>query len=283
MNCQKFEEVVNDIARAQLIAVALREEALAHIRECVQCGRRLEDELCLTSRLRGLAAAIESIDTPESLPVRLFEAFDRRPWPARRRWAGIGRRSWVAVAAALLLVIGGFSLRMTRWRHSIPVTPVVDTVAVSTRESQAEKGSASPSYVPVVSRNPPPRAQARPVRKPTRRQRSNDSPTSGEIVSHHSHEIATDFFLINYSAVTLAEGGRVIRLTLPRSAMARFGLPVNMDRANEPVKADVILGIDNLPQAIRFVQEMASAGVPNPKQSPASQGDVRKPRKEKKS
>jgi len=56
-----------------------------------------------------------------------------------------------------------------------------------------------------------------------------------------------------------------------------------MDRANEPVKADVILGIDNLPQAIRFVQEMASAGVTNPKQSPAPQGEARKPRKEKKS
>jgi len=104
------------------------------------------------------------------------------------------------------------------------------------------------------------------------------------MVSHHSREIATDFFLINYGAVPLAEGGRVVRLLVPRSAMAKYGLPVNMDRANEPVKADVILGLDNLPQAIRFVQETASADMPNPKPSSApTQTDPRKPRKEKKS
>ena len=47
---------------------------------------------------------------------------------------------------------------------------------------------------------------------------------------------------------------QIVRVQLPRSAMTQFGLPVNMDRADQPVKADVIMGIDGIAQAIRFVQ-----------------------------
>jgi len=45
-----------------------------------------------------------------------------------------------------------------------------------------------------------------------------------------------------------------VRVELPRSALANFGLPVNMDRYNEKVKADVLVGVDGLAHAIRFIQ-----------------------------
>src|SRR5205807_682280 len=58
-------------------------------------------------------------------------------------------------------------------------------------------------------------------------------------------EIATDFIPVIYGgAANLAEGGRMVRVELPRSAMASFGLPVHIDRVNEKVKADVLLGVD---------------------------------------
>ena len=50
------------------------------------------------------------------------------------------------------------------------------------------------------------------------------------------------------------DSGRVVRVQLPRSALARFGLPVNAERAGEPVKADVLLGEDGTARAIRFVR-----------------------------
>jgi hypothetical protein len=56
------------------------------------------------------------------------------------------------------------------------------------------------------------------------------------------------------TAANLQDGGQIIRVELPRSALAKFGLPVNMDRYNEKVKADVLLGVDGLAHAIRFVQ-----------------------------
>ena len=48
----------------------------------------------------------------------------------------------------------------------------------------------------------------------------------------------------------------MVRVELPRSALARFGLPMNMNRANEKIKADVLVGTDGLARAIRFVQSI---------------------------
>ena len=48
--------------------------------------------------------------------------------------------------------------------------------------------------------------------------------------------------------------GQVVRVMVPRSAMNYFGLPVNADRVNEKVAADVLLGEDGLARAIRFVR-----------------------------
>ena len=74
-------------------------------------------------------------------------------------------------------------------------------------------------------------------------------------LANHVNEIATDFIPLSYmSAASLQDGGQIVRVQLPRAALANFGLPVNMDRYNERVKADVLFGVDGRAQAIRFVQ-----------------------------
>jgi len=76
-----------------------------------------------------------------------------------------------------------------------------------------------------------------------------------EVANHPTREIATDFIPLSYMNVaSLQDGGQIVRVELPRSALVNFGLPVNMDRYNEKVKADVLLGVDGLAHAIRFVQ-----------------------------
>ena len=47
---------------------------------------------------------------------------------------------------------------------------------------------------------------------------------------------------------------QVIRVQLPRSTLTSFGFPVNAERWNEPVKADVVMGHDGIARAIRFVR-----------------------------
>ena len=78
---------------------------------------------------------------------------------------------------------------------------------------------------------------------------------SSEMADAQPQELMTDFIPLNYeSAIAPPERGRVVRVELPRSALAAFGLPVSIDRANERVKADVVLGEDGLAHAIRFVR-----------------------------
>jgi hypothetical protein len=70
-----------------------------------------------------------------------------------------------------------------------------------------------------------------------------------------TQEVATDFIpLMLGGRFTQSEGGHVVRVELPRSALASFGLPVNAERAGGRVKADVLLGDDGMARAIRFVR-----------------------------
>ncbi|HZH32051.1 MAG TPA: hypothetical protein VEY11_14895 [Pyrinomonadaceae bacterium] len=50
------------------------------------------------------------------------------------------------------------------------------------------------------------------------------------------------------------ESGQLVRVQLPRAALSSLGLPLNAERGDEPVKADVLLGGDGLARAIRFVR-----------------------------
>ena len=37
MNCQRFEQVVSELARGQMMEAEVRSEALAHSEECERC------------------------------------------------------------------------------------------------------------------------------------------------------------------------------------------------------------------------------------------------------
>lgn len=50
------------------------------------------------------------------------------------------------------------------------------------------------------------------------------------------------------------DGGRIVRVRMPRTTLVSFGLPVNQDRLDERIQADVLLGEDNLVRAVRFEQ-----------------------------
>lgn len=67
-----------------------------------------------------------------------------------------------------------------------------------------------------------------------------------------ANEITTEF--IPLAGFSQSEGVHLMRVELPRSALASFGIPVNADRAGGRVKADVLLGEDGTARAIRFVR-----------------------------
>jgi hypothetical protein len=252
MNCQRFETVVSELARGQMMAAEQRAEALAHSDICDDCATRLGDEQMLTLGLQSLASEMESLEAPRELEGKLLEAFRARTAvvvPIRKR---SGSRYWLAAIAAMLLI--AISVVVFRWsnrpadepRHAVKQELPKPDVSNKSNDQLAHDVERAPVDDSLPQPSKPKRI------RPIISRRSNNA----SVANHATREVATDFIPLSYmSAVSLQqEGGQIIRVQVPRSALANFGLPVNMDRYNEKVKADVLYGVDGMARAIRFVQ-----------------------------
>lgn len=277
MNCQHFEMLINDLARGQMVEVATRESALAHIETCARCAARLADEHALTAGLRVVTANTVTTEAPPRVEAALLTAFRQRdqstpsmpaikpatalaPMNARRWWR------WTMAAAATLLVMFALAVSYLQDRPKfgqVAKSPDVHpTPAESPSPIQDDDTSA---LVPVQAydpeddiRRPAIQFTSKQPRYIARDYRSKGRPSVTAPVNATkagATEIATDFLpLVDESSLQTMNSGRVIRVELPRSALVSFGLPVNMERTNERVKADVLLGDDGLARAVRFVR-----------------------------
>ena len=250
MNCQKFESVVSELARGQMMAAELRGEALAHSDACDDCAMRLRDEEMLTRGLHSLAADMESLEAPAMIEANVLMAFRARqsvvPTPVVRRHSAY----WVAAIAAMLLI--AISVFVFRWANR-----TVDEPRQAIRQEEPQQ-KPQPVVEPQLAQDStvsddevlPQRPKPRRIHPASLRR-----PASAQVANHVTNEIATDFIPLSYmNAASLQDGGQIVRVQLPRSALANFGFPVNMDRYNEKVKADVLFGVDGTARAIRFVQ-----------------------------
>jgi hypothetical protein len=253
MNCQRFENVVSELARGQIMAAEQRGEALSHSEACEKCAARLRDEEMLTRGLQSLATDMEPLGAPSDIEARLLEAFRTRhmvrPIASRRS----NPHYWVAAVAAMLLI--ALTVVVFRWSGSVdePRQAVKQTEPQVNPEKKAPEDQTSEQFTAGVQEQEdvlPQRPKPKRVRPAAARRSEN-----AKLANHVNNEIATDFIPLSYmSAASLQDGGQIIRVQLPRAALANFGLPINMDRYNERVKADVLYGVDGRAQAIRFVQ-----------------------------
>ena len=258
MNCQRFESVVSELARGRMMAAEQRDEALAHSDECDDCAGRLRDEEMLTRGLQSLAAEMEPLEAPRAVEAKLLEAFRASRVVPKEKSAFIrvnprpNSRYWAAAIAAMLLI--AISIVVFSWSKRTSDEP---RHAVKQEEPQPKPEINNKSNEQLVQDVEKPAVDPLPQRVTPKRVRpvSSRRPDSAQVANHVTKEIATDFIPLSYmSAASLQEGGQIVRVQLPRSALANFGLPVNMDRYNEKVKADVLVGVDGTARAIRFVQ-----------------------------
>jgi hypothetical protein len=258
MNCQRFEHIVGELARGQMMEADLRSEALTHSAACSSCSSRLHNEEMLTRGLRSLAVEMNLLEATTAIEARLRNAFRQPhvvvPLPAGRNH----RRYWLAAVAALLLIV--FSVVAVRWNQS----QVPQRQIVSGPNTTKDQSVASSSPAPEPSATQVDTKTARPNPRPKRNtgiaslagNRNARAKDNNVVANHVTNEIATDFMPLGYmNAAVLQDGGQIVRVELPRTALANFGLPVNMDRYNEKVKADILLGVDGMAHAIRFVQD----------------------------
>jgi hypothetical protein len=269
MNCQEFETIVNDLAQAKPMEAALRESGLAHAATCEHCNFRLMDERCLTAGLKALAASSENNAASPQLEAALLAAFRQQAgtapqtnivaFPAKHSRT----RVWVFAAAAAILIA---ALTFAASQLSKEPRSTEPTFSLS------PSPSASPSGAPEQTRNdvvidilelgekPSNKPRRKRAPRPPVKERSQVMASLGEFTPvfgnpENGQEVATDFFpLVQGSASEPLESGQLIRVQMPRSALASFGLPINYERANVPVKADVLLAEDGSARAIRFVR-----------------------------
>ena len=87
-----------------------------------------------------------------------------------------------------------------------------------------------------------------------------------------TRELVTEFVPLRYSNVP-ARGGYVVRMQVPRTALASFGATAPAGISDDPnILADVVVGDDGLARAVRFVQVIhgnpAEAGLHEQEQTP---------------
>jgi hypothetical protein len=273
MNCQDFETVVNDLARQQMMDANARDQALAHTDECGQCSVRLADERALTQKLFELTSEMGGLEAPGRIEGELLAAFRQQKFMEPRPSANRRGAYWTtAIAAAVLLAIvsiAAVSLRPSPTpiaAEGTYIPPFRPGIAAGIRGAEAPPtlGDPTPVMSPKRSNNLASYKSKRHANSSAARSNSADSQrdkdalvvdTDSIVAANYENEIATDFMPVGYaSPMGLQDGGQVMRVELPRSALAGFGLPVNMDRVNERVKADVLVGTDGQARAIRFVQ-----------------------------
>jgi len=277
MNCQSFEEIVTELARdrssdqaMEISETSLRERALVHVDECAACALRLQDQRALSHSLDEMAREMKSLTAPARIEAELLKAFRQRSEVrGRRSEVRNGWNRWLLAAAAVLLIVLGIGgLRRYMLTLQSPKTggtenalaqtspkpaPIDIEIGRGNLPSKPDKESAGNLENMVKRTNPQPRR--RPFNRDRNTPRQVLATTADAIASDTESEVATRFMPLDYAGpINLQDGGQLVRVELPRSAMLNLGLPVNMDRYSERVKADVFVGADGLARAIRFVQ-----------------------------
>jgi hypothetical protein len=171
--------------------------------------------------LRTLADEDAAAEVSPRVEVRLRQEF--RSWKRRRTIRRLG--PWVLTAAAMVLVFTFANRRDT--------TPTVSEPAALPPTA---------AYTPQVAR------PAKPLDETTPRARRGAAAGTREPV-----EITTEFFPLMDPAPPF-ERGQLLRVELPAAAMRMVGLPVREEYLAQRIHADVLVGEEGLPRAIRFVK-----------------------------
>jgi len=179
-----------------------------------------EKEQMLSEQLALLAKRSGVMEAPARVEAELLQAF-RHKHARRAVWP-----YWLGTAAAVVATIFFVGQPKDMMPPAVELPPVIAAV---------------PRDVPVV----PPVA---PVVPRVVRTALRSAPAQ-------PREIATDFFAMRTGPlVDPGELSSLVRMSVPRSTMSQFGLPVDWANADAAIRADVLIGQDGVARAIRFVR-----------------------------
>jgi hypothetical protein len=221
MDCGEFNEIYHDLDRPGTAGFRFRERALAHAESCSSCGVLLTDGEALDFALHNLIQQNAGCEAPARVEAALLREFQAVKVAASRRRVR-GQLAALGVAAAILLALG---------------LGVQHRIASQPRKATPQEASLATAPVAVAS-------------AVAAQQQVAGSEADEE-------EYAKEFVPLPYADDPAAlEGGAIVRVTLPRSALPSFGLPIRESDGTGRVFADLLVSEDGTPQAIRLVSDV---------------------------
>lgn len=270
MSCQDFKKVVEELADGRLMDAAARDAGLSHAARCVECAAPLMEARGIGAGLR-VAARAETEEAPVRVRASLLAAFaeqhrtglaaerpeDAQPanviaLPTRR-----AARSWFAVGAAAAAAVVLLALALS---SLVRVSP---DGSPSKLQDVSEGRPLLTQPIPVkvekpgifvsgdvARQNPSKRSQTR-RSKATRSLKALGQREPAEAAQAEGNAYLPLTWLADAAAM---ESGTVVRVEMSRSALISLGVPVELNRSDELLKADVVLGDDGVARAIRLVR-----------------------------
>jgi len=201
--------------------------------------------------LASIAAADGEMAAPDLVGARVMAAFRaRRATRERLRFA-----AWGLAAAAAILTLVTTARRTPDAAIPKPTQPVIANTAARNHENSpaAVRPDHPHSHAPLQQHADGGRVKASISAAP-----AAPSPVAASIVPAATvpapapREMVTEFFPLMDPAPPI-DRGAILRVRVPVSAMQAVGLPVREERLNDLVQADVVVGEEGLPRAIRFI------------------------------
>jgi len=265
MKCKDFESMIHELASRRVVDKTKQLDALEHAGHCLWCALRLDQETKLTERLQAFANALQGQRAPVRVEEELLRAFRERNLRSSAPLFGLaGKRLWrglswgLAFGATLATVWVGIFLWPRLHRGSSTLAPRVATKQPPASEASQAKHEVS-LFPPVTTGLAPGMHTAGPARAA---QKGGATPQVAHAWSperaaldESASEATTDFISLGTCDDTQCmEEATLVRVTLPAEALLAFGLGTGNDYSPEGiVQADVALGSNGVPFAIRFV------------------------------
>ena len=249
MTCQDLDDALLDLARGTTLGPGSAAGVESHIEHCVKCAARLARERELTAGLRALAASTVSEAGSPELEQQLMRAFAELHPANVAEPRRASTRRWFAAAAAALVIAGAGALGVALLRGPEFWVPASNGVAQHSpavppsAPGGTSIGSNPAVAAPITNDITPAPAYARRPRTPRKPAEDRPEPATME-----------GFVPLPAAAgLPELESGRIIRIDLPVASLPAYGVDVIPDLRRPEVEADLLVGQDGQPRAIRLV------------------------------
>ena len=237
MDCATFESIVQDLDRPGTPAAGQCEGALVHAESCGKCAALLTQVEWLEFSLREVAKRGGDHRASPRVEAALLQEFRNAKALAARKqipW----RLAALAAAAALFLALG-LSLRphgayLQAPSPTAPVQLSEQNSVPPTSAARSEIGQSSDANPRLAHKDS------------TSADMGDSDETSSFVRLPYADNTASD------------DGGAIVRVELPRAALASFGVPVPEIGDTQRILADLVVSADGTPEAIRLVSQTSA-------------------------